>query len=86
MRAGIYMNSYDCRNLYRSLLEAGEALGLRKTIGERELNSMMAALPGALSKFIQEVSDENTRLPLCLSMCGGVLSTPPHRRAIVRTT
>jgi serine/threonine-protein kinase HipA len=47
----------------KSLLEAGEALGLRKTIGERELNSMMAALPGALNEFIQEVSDDNTRLP-----------------------
>lgn len=47
----------------RSLLEAGEALGLRKTIGERELNSMMAALPRALNKIIQEVSDENSRLP-----------------------
>jgi len=47
----------------QSLLEAGEALGLRKTIGERELNSMMAALPGALRALVQEVSDDNTRLP-----------------------
>ncbi len=47
----------------KSLLETGEALGLPKTIGERELNSMMAALPGALNEFIQEVSDDNTRLP-----------------------
>jgi serine/threonine-protein kinase HipA len=47
----------------RSLLEAGEALGLRKTIGERELNSMMAALPGAMQELIKEVSNDNTRLP-----------------------
>jgi serine/threonine-protein kinase HipA len=47
----------------KSLLEAGEALGLRKSIGERELNRMMAALPGALNEFIQEVSGDNTRLP-----------------------
>lgn len=47
----------------QSLLEAGEALGLRKSIGERELNSMMAAMPGALEKLVHEVSDDNTRLP-----------------------
>ncbi|MGO9991097.1 MAG: HipA domain-containing protein [Steroidobacteraceae bacterium] len=47
----------------KSLLEAGEALGLRKSIGERELNSMMAAMPGALEELIHEVSDDNTRLP-----------------------
>jgi serine/threonine-protein kinase HipA len=47
----------------KSLLEAGEALGLRTTIGERELNSMMSALPGALKDLIQEVSADNTRLP-----------------------
>jgi serine/threonine-protein kinase HipA len=47
----------------KSLLESGEALGLRKSIGERELNSMMAAMPGALEELIHEVSDDNTRLP-----------------------
>jgi serine/threonine-protein kinase HipA len=47
----------------KSLLEAGEALGLRKSIGERELNSMMAAMPGALEELIREVSDDNKRLP-----------------------
>jgi serine/threonine-protein kinase HipA len=47
----------------KSLLEAGEALGLPKTVGERELKRMMAALPGALNEIIQEVSDDNTRLP-----------------------
>jgi serine/threonine-protein kinase HipA len=47
----------------RSLLEAGVALGLRKSIGERELNRMMAAMPGALEVLIREVSDDNTRLP-----------------------
>jgi len=47
----------------KSLLEAGEALGLPKTIGERELNRMMAALPGALKHLIEEVSNENARLP-----------------------
>jgi hypothetical protein len=31
----------------KSLLDAGEALGLRKAIGERELNRMMAAVPEA---------------------------------------
>jgi serine/threonine-protein kinase HipA len=47
----------------KSLLESGEALGLRKSIGERELNSMMAAMPGALEELIHEVTDDNTRLP-----------------------
>jgi serine/threonine-protein kinase HipA len=47
----------------QSLLDAGEALGLRKSIGQRELNSMMAAMPGALEELIHEVSDDNTRLP-----------------------
>jgi serine/threonine-protein kinase HipA len=47
----------------KSLLEAGEALGLRNSIGERELNRMMAAMPGALEELIREVSDDNKRLP-----------------------
>ncbi len=47
----------------KSLLESGEALGLRKSIGERELDSMMSAMPGALEELIHEVSDDNTRLP-----------------------
>jgi serine/threonine-protein kinase HipA len=33
------------------------------SIGERELNSMMAAMPGALEELIREVSDDHTRLP-----------------------
>lgn len=47
----------------KSLLESGEALGLRRSIGERELKSMMAAMPGALEELIREVSDDNSRLP-----------------------
>lgn len=47
----------------QSLIEAGEALGLPKTIGEREMNRMMKALRAALDTLIQEISDENTRLP-----------------------
>lgn len=47
----------------QSLLGAGEALGLRKSIGDRELNRMMAAMPGALEELIHEVSDDNARLP-----------------------
>ena len=47
----------------RSLLEAGEALGLPKSLGERELGSMMAALPVELEKLIQEISEDNARLP-----------------------
>ncbi len=47
----------------QSLLEAGEALGLPNTIGERELNRMMAALPIALHELILEITAENTRLP-----------------------
>ena len=46
-----------------SIIEAGEVLGLTKAICERELNRMMAALPGALEDLIQQISDENTRLP-----------------------
>jgi serine/threonine-protein kinase HipA len=46
-----------------SIIEAGEALGLTEAICERELNRMMAALPGALEDLIQEISDENTQLP-----------------------
>jgi serine/threonine-protein kinase HipA len=47
----------------KSLLEAGEALGLPQAIGGRELNRMMAALPGALENLIEEVTDENALLP-----------------------
>jgi serine/threonine-protein kinase HipA len=47
----------------QSLIEAGKALGLSEAIGERELNRMMVALPGALDHLIQEIGDENSQLP-----------------------
>jgi serine/threonine-protein kinase HipA len=46
----------------QSLLEAGEALGLPKTIGERELDRMKVALPGALNELIDEIARENAAL------------------------
>jgi serine/threonine-protein kinase HipA len=46
-----------------ALLEAGETLGLPKTIGARELNRMAAALPKALTDLIQEITAENAQLP-----------------------
>ena len=45
------------------LLEAGEALGLSQSIGQRELNRMMSQLPRALEHLFEEITDENTRLP-----------------------
>jgi serine/threonine-protein kinase HipA len=45
------------------LLEAGEALGLSQSIGQRELNRMMSQLPAALEHLFEEITDENTRLP-----------------------
>jgi serine/threonine-protein kinase HipA len=46
-----------------ALLGAGESLGLPRTIGARELNRMVAALPNALTDLIQEITAENAQLP-----------------------
>lgn len=47
----------------KTLLEAGETLGLPRTIGARELNRMVAALPRALTDLIEEITAENAQLP-----------------------
>lgn len=46
-----------------SLLRAGEALGLPRRIGERELDRLVAALPGALDALVQGVAAENEHAP-----------------------
>ena len=46
-----------------SLLRAGEALGLPRRIGERELDRLVAALPGALDALVQGIAAENEHAP-----------------------
>jgi serine/threonine-protein kinase HipA len=47
----------------QSLLQAGEALGLPPRIGERELDRVGAALPGALDALVQGIAAENEHAP-----------------------
>ncbi len=46
-----------------SLLQAGEALGLPRRIGARELDRLGAALPGALDALAQGIAAENEYAP-----------------------
>lgn len=46
-----------------SLLRAGEALGLTRRIGERELDRMTASLPLVLADLIQDIEDQNAGYP-----------------------
>ncbi len=43
----------------RSLLDAAQALGLSKAIGERELSRLTGAMPGALATVIASIDTEN---------------------------
>lgn len=45
------------------LLQAGEALGLPRRIGARELDRLGAALPGALDALVQSIAAENEHAP-----------------------
>jgi hypothetical protein len=44
-------------------LRSGEALGLARRIGERELQRMTLALPGALDSLVEIIAAENARFP-----------------------
>jgi hypothetical protein len=46
-----------------SVLGAGEALGLPRRIGERELDRLVRALPGALETLVREINTENAEYP-----------------------
>ena len=46
-----------------AVLMAAEALGLTRRIAERELDRMVAGLPGALAALVQEVERENAHYP-----------------------
>jgi serine/threonine-protein kinase HipA len=57
-----------------AMLAAAVALGLTKRIGERELNRIATAIPGALAALIQEVEVENVHYPeLVRAQLGGEL-------------
>jgi len=46
-----------------SILSAGEALGVPRRVGERELDRLTRKLPDALSALVQRVEAENTGCP-----------------------
>ncbi len=46
-----------------SILSAGEALGLPRRLGERELERLARNLPGALSVLVQRIEGENAGCP-----------------------
>lgn len=57
-----------------AVLAAAGALGLTQRIGERELNRMAEAMPGALASLVWEVERENTQYPpLVHAQLGGEL-------------
>jgi len=47
-----------------SLLQAGEALGLPRRIGARELDRLVTALPSALDTLVRGIAAENEHAPL----------------------
>jgi hypothetical protein len=46
-----------------SLLGAGEALGLTRRIGERELDRMTESLPPVLADLVQDIENQNAGYP-----------------------
>jgi ABC-type iron transport system FetAB ATPase subunit len=46
-----------------SVLSAGEILGLPRRLGERELDRLTRALPGALDALVQRIDSENAAYP-----------------------